>query len=164
MDIVADILQLLERGRAEIVANMAREGVNASGRTARAFAVRNKDGHLQIYRGEGEKKTIDTPHGSFAVGVAPIDTLEVGVPPHTPPRGFYYIIKNWTREKGLQFSTERERGTFAYFVARKIAREGTRRHAQHIDIYTSVAEKLAADIRAKFADNVKLTIQAASNK
>lgn len=163
-DIINDIIQILENGKAQIQSNLQAQNVNASGRTSRAFAVRNKDGHLQLYRGEGEKATINTPRGIFSLGVAPVDTLERGREGGNVPKGFYYIIRNWTREKGLSFTSERKRGTFSYFLARKIAREGTQRNKKNIDIYTSVARSLAVSIREKLNNNVKIRIKQPKKK
>lgn len=140
------IVKILEDAKAQILANMQAQNVNASGRTSRAFEVRQVEGGFALLLNKGETATIDTGNplvGTIQVGRAPLQTLQTGRGPSTSeppaPRGFYYIIKQWTRDKGMTFNNESERGTFAYFVSRKIIREGTERHKTNIDIYTTPA-------------------------
>lgn len=144
------ITQTLNDTRATILQNMAAKNVNASGRTAAAIVVeQTAPSSWRLVKKAGNN--------------APLMTLEVGRPAGAVPRGFYYIIKQWTRDKGLAFATERERGTFSYFVARKIAREGTRRNKQNIDIFTTatkearklIRKNLGAIVRATLVNDVK---------
>lgn len=158
------ITKILEKAKSEIIANMSAKGVNASGRTSRAFFVRSTSSGYQLVKGKGETKSIDTPRGTFMTSVAPLNTLERGREGGRVPQGFYYIIRNWTIEKGLMFNTDRERGTFAYFVAQKIAREGTERNKRNIDVYTTPAKTAAQQIRGAFNDLLSATVRATLHK
>lgn len=136
-----EITALLEKLKAEIQANMESEGVNASGRTSKSLrVVRYKDG-VMLVAAAGDR--------------APMRTLEKGREGGDVPRGFYYIIKQWTRDKGLTFASESERGTFAYFLSRKIAREGTERHKNNINVYTNEVDKARAEAAAIIKVNFK---------
>ena len=119
--------------------------MNASGRTVGSLAV--------VSGGAGVRL------GLFGKSHAPLGTLEVGRAGGNVPVGFYEIIKQWTRDKGLQFGTESERGTFAYFVARKIAREGTQRHRLPIDVYSTPAKAARNAIESVLRRMVKVSIQ-----
>ena len=141
------ITSILVRARDDIRTKMQAQGVNASGRTSASLQVRDLGTNIQLVGG--------------GKNAAPIPTLEVGRPGGRVPKGFYYIIKQWTRDKGLQFATEAERSTFSYFVARKIAAEGTFRHTHNIDVYTTIAQKSVNEIRAMIVEHTGSTIKAA---
>lgn len=134
IDIRQNIAAILERCKADIETNMETQNVNASGRTVGSLAVVSDDKGLRL--------------GLFGNAHAPLGTLEVGRAGGRVPAGFYQIIKQWTRDKGLQFVTESERGTFAYFVARKIAREGTQRHRLPVDVYSTPTKAARNDIES----------------
>ena len=87
--------------------------------------------------------------------IAPFETVQFGRPSGRVPRGFYYILKEWSREKGLTFSKESERSTFAYFLSKKIAREGTERHRTPDEqVYTPPVTEAVKAIRATIGANV----------
>lgn len=164
----SDIIRILTETREQIRANMDAAHVNASGRTSASIRVEPYDGGVRLVGGYDTTHRIsDYPRilGSLdAPDTAPIPTLEVGrkgggEPP--VPRGFYYIIRQWSRDKGLQFSSETERGTFAYFLARKIARQGTKRHEAPVNIYSEPVNTAKAAILQLFQDNVSRTVRAA---
>ena len=144
-DIRQDIEAILERCKADIATNMETQGVNASGRTAGSLAVVSDGAGVRL--------------GLFGNSHAPLGTLEVGRAGGKVPTGFYQIIKQWTRDKGLQFGTESERGTFSYFVARKIAREGTQRHRLPIDVYSTPAKEARNAIESVLRRMVKVGIE-----
>ena len=144
-DIRQDIAAILERCNADIATNMETQGVNASGRTVGSLAVVSDGAGVRL--------------GLFGNSHAPLGTLEVGRAGGNVPVGFYQIIKQWTREKGLQFGSESERGTFAYFVARKIAREGTQRHRLPIDVYSTPAKSARNAIESVLLNMIKVGIQ-----
>lgn len=124
---------ILERAKTEIQSNMDAKGINASGRTRNSIrTVERVDGCALIGGGQN---------------TAPVPTLEIGREGGKVPAGFYGIIKEWTKVKGLQFDSERERGTFSYFLARKIAREGTARHKNNEDIYSTTVRAAVDDIQ-----------------
>ena len=154
MTLEQDILSVLTQARNEIQANMQSKGINASGRTSRGFIVEKYDGGLRLVLRHDETATIQCaprpPKGldSVTVGTAPLNTLEVGIDGiKRPPRGFYYMIKQWTRDKGLQFTSESERQTFSYFTARKIVKFGTGRHRRPEQVYDIPVAKAQYNIR-----------------
>lgn len=157
-----DILRILEETRDEIRANMAREGVNASGRTSASIRVRKEGDALQLVGGYDSTHSVD---GYSAPDTAPIPTLEVGRkgggnPP--VPRGFYYIIREWSKVKGISFADESERNTFAFLLSRKIAREGTRRHTDNKDIYSTpvntAKERIIQAVNASVGNTLRAAI------
>ena len=144
-DIRQDIEAILERCKSDIATNMETQGVNASGRTVGSLAVVSDGAGVRL--------------GLFGNAHAPLGTLEVGRAGGNVPVGFYEIIKKWTRDKGLQFGTESERGTFAYFVARKISRGGTQRHRLPIDVYSTPAKAARNAIESVLRRMVKVGIE-----
>lgn len=145
------IASILTQARDEIRANMQTQNINASGRTSAALQVRQNGSRIELVKVAGEN--------------APFQTLQYGRAGGKVPAGFYYIIKQWTRDKGLQFDTESKRGTFAYFVARKIAREGTRRHEMpNTQVYSEPIKKavdtVSQEVRRYTLQSVHATIKA----
>ena len=133
-EFVQNIAQILTQARDEIRANMAAKGINASGRTSAALQVVQGGGKIALIKAQGQN--------------APFGTLQYGRAGGRVPAGFYEILKQWTRDKGLTFSSETERGTFAYFLSRKIAREGTKRHrSPRTDIYDEPLAKAVDGVR-----------------
>ena len=139
------IEQRLEKLKSEIVGNMASKKINASGRTAASFRVEKYDHGFRLIGG-GE-------------GAAPLFTLEVGREGGKVPMGFTSILAQWSRDKGLTFATERERNTFAYFLGKKIAKEGTKRNKQNEDIYSSAVKSAVEDISKQLLVSIKEQIQ-----
>jgi len=139
------IEQRLEKLKSEIVGNMASKKINASGRTASSFRVEKYDKGFRLIGG-GD-------------GAAPIFTLEVGRPAGKVPFGFTSILAQWSRDKGIAFSTEKERNTFAYFLGKKIAKEGTRRNKQKEDIYSTAVKSAVDDISKQLFVSIKEQIQ-----
>lgn len=142
---------ILTQARDEIRANMQMQNINASGRTSAALQVRQNGSRIELVKVAGEN--------------APFHTLQYGRSGGKVPAGFYYIIKQWTRDKGLQFSNETERGTFAYFTARKIAREGTSRHeTPNTQVYSETIKKaveaVGQEVRRYILQSVQATIKA----
>lgn len=161
MELREEILAVLAQAKAEIQANMAAQRENASGRTSRGFRVEEYNGGMRLILAHEEYATIECKPrgvGSVRVGVAPLQSLEIGRTGGAVPKGFYYIIKQWTRDKGFAFGSESERQTFAYFVAQKIAKQGTRRNMQHVKVYDIPVKKatwqIRTDIRAAVAGAV----------
>lgn len=141
MQITDQIAQILERCKVQIQANMQNRNINASGRTYASLKVETYAGGVRLIS-EGEK-------------VAPFETVQFGRKAGKVPKGFYYIIKQWSRDKGLTFDRESERSTFAYFLSRKIAREGTQRHRTPDEqVYTPPVTEAVKEIRATIGANV----------
>lgn len=161
------IWSILEQTRDEIRANTETQHVNASGRTSASIRVEKYDKGFLLLGGTNTTHPVpDYPKWkgtADASDTAPIPTLEFGrgVSQKTPPvpRAFYYIIRQWTRDKRLQFSSETERSTFAYFLSRKIAREGTERSRNHINIYSMPVMSAKERINAAIKDNVHKTLR-----
>lgn len=150
MTIEQNIVQVLTQCRDEIRANMASKGINASGRTSRAFKVVKNGNSILLILDHSEKVELPCKPrgiGSVFAGVAPLETIEIGRGGGNVPRGFYYIIKQWSRDKGIQFGSESERQRFAYFTARKITRDGTRRHTTPVDVYSTPVNKAVDTLR-----------------
>ena len=140
-EFVQNIAQILLQARDEIRANMAAKGINASGRTSSALQVVQRGGKISLIKAQGEN--------------APFGTLQYGRAGGRVTVGFYEILKQWSRDKGLTFSSETERGTFAYFLARKIAREGTKRHrSPRTDIYDEPLAKAVDGVRQEARKHV----------
>lgn len=146
MEITAKIITILERCKKEIQANMASRNINASGRTSKSLTVERYAGGVRLISA-GER-------------IAPFETVQFGRPAGRVPRGFYYILKEWSREKGLTFSKESERSTFAYFLSKKIAREGTDRHTTPDEqVYTPPVTQAVTEIRQAVANSVIETLR-----
>ena len=144
------VVAILAKARDDVRANMQAKGINASGRTSASIIVRETDTGVQLVGGKpGQHIVSGQPRGVdvLADDTAPIPTLEIGRPGGNVPKGFYYILKQWTRDKGIPFAKESERQTFAYFLAKRIAREGTRRHEMPEDVYTTPAKEAAQAIQ-----------------
>ena len=142
------IASILTQARDEIRANMQTQNINASGRTSAALQVRKIGSRLELVKVAGDN--------------APFRTLQYGRAGGKVPAGFYYIIKQWTRDKGLSFANETERGTFAYFVARKIAREGTQRHeTPNEQVYSEPIKKATESVESVVKDYVLASVSAA---
>ena len=131
MALTEDIIQELEALKERIRQNMETAGENASHRTEQSFAVEVYDGGVRLVARAGER--------------APLDTLEIGRPAGKVPSGFTAILEQWSRDKGIQMS-DKDRRTFAYFLGKRIQKEGTKRNAQHEDIYSSAVEESAKKI------------------
>lgn len=160
-DLEKQIISMLTQAREEIRANMQAQRINASGRTSASLRVEKYDKGFRLVGGtNGMHVVSDAPSvlGVEASDTAPIPTLEFGRagggnPP--VPRGFYYIIREWTRAKGINFASESERGTFAYFLARRIARAGTKRNTNHADVYSTPV----MNARERIEKAIKLSLQ-----
>lgn len=122
-----------------IIENHIRAGQRASGKTISSLRIDVNDDNGTLF-------------GRQAFGV-----LETGRKPGKVPKGFYQIIQEWVKDKGIQAENP---NTFAYFVARKIAREGTELHREggRADIYSPEIEKTIQSIMnrafAIFKDDV----------
>lgn len=158
------IIAVLEQTKAEIQANMQARNINASGRTSASLRVEKYEGGIRLVGGtNGTHPIKDAPSvaGIYGSDTAPIPTLEFGRKRGGVPRGFYYIIREWTREKGLPFASESDRSTFAYFVARKIANEGTKRNTNPVDVYGTPVQTAIARINAILSDGMQTSLRAA---
>lgn len=82
----------------------------ASGKTLRSFELR------------------DTEEGYELVQVlddaAPLYILQEGREPGKVPYDFTSILEKWSEDKGIVFTTERERHSFAYLLGKRIKERG----------------------------------------
>ena len=133
--IIESELNLLKE---RIISNHLSAGQRASGKTAASLNVMAEADFVSLL-------------GRKAIG-----TLETGRKAGPVPKNFYLIIKQWSKDKGLTFESESQRGTFAYFVAKKIAEEGTDLFIQggRNDIYSNeipvTINKIAERITERF--------------
>ena len=113
--------------RQRIIDNHLKAGQKASGRTIASLRVEVGD------------------DGGTLFGRKAFGTLEHGRRGGKVPKGFYYIILQWMKDKGIQVEKPK---TFAYFVARKIAREGTSlyRKGGRNDIYSNEIPKTTESV------------------
>lgn len=157
----SEIIKVLEQTKQEIRANMSSKRINASGRTSESLRVEKYADGLRLVGGTNGTHDITDSPSIYGSDTAPIPTLEFGRKGGKVPRGFYYIIKEWTREKGLSFADEGERSTFAFFVARKISREGTKRDKENADVYSTPVMSAKEKIENIFKSNLNNTLKAA---
>lgn len=144
MALTEEIMQELEALKERIRQNMETAGENASHQTEQSFAVEVYDGGVRLVARAGER--------------APLDTLEIGRPAGKVPRGFTAILEQWSRDKGIMMS-DKDRRTFAYFLGKRIQKEGTKRNKKHEDIYSTAVEeavkKIEETILAKVTEIIK---------
>lgn len=137
--IIESELNLLKE---RIINNHISAGQKASGRTAASLNVMAEADFVSLL-------------GRKAIG-----TLETGRKAGPVPKNFYQIIKQWSKDKGLTFESESQRGTFAYFVAKKIADEGTKlfKEGGRNDIYSTeiplTINKIAERITERFTTEI----------
>lgn len=162
MQLENTIYGILERAKNEIQSNFASKGINASGNTAKSIRVERFGSVIRLVGGTNETRTINTYGGGTMVvpKTALFDTIEKGVAPTTLPKSFASVIFDWSQNKGLSFSSERERWGFSFATWHNIQKKGTRRYRNNEDVYSSVVAKSVEDIRkaiGDFAKNIRLT-------
>ena len=120
----------LESLKKRIIDNHLRAGQKASGRTIASMHVEASD------------------DGGVLFGRRAFGTLETGRRGGRVPKGFYHIILQWVRDKGIQVEKPK---TFAYFVSKKIAREGTSlfRQGGRDDIYSNEIPKTTESVLSR---------------
>ena len=72
---------------------------------------------------------------------------------------FREIIYRWSEAKGIQFETEEEeRGRFAYFVAKKIQKEGTKlyRSGNELDIFKTAIDTFTENLKEELKEFLRL--------
>lgn len=140
LDVNKIVYEELESLRKRIIENHIRAGQIASGKTANSMNIVMKD------------------NGGTLFGRKAFSTLENGRNGGKVPKGFYYIIKKWVEDKGIQVENP---STFAYFVSRKIAREGTAlfRSGGRNDIYSNEIDIAIKNIQSKIFGEFKTEIK-----
>lgn len=124
------ISEELESLRQRIIDNHIKAGQKASGKTIASLRVEVDD------------------DGGTLFGRKAFGTLETGRRGGGVPKGFYQIIYQWMQDKGIRVEKPK---SFAYLVARKIAREGTKLYRQggRDDIYSNEIPKTIESIGNK---------------
>lgn len=122
-----DLEKSLKDLKDNIISRHVAAGQVASGRTKAGFEV----------------KMLTPLHGQL-LGYSYSGVLERGRKSGKTPKEFRLIIERWAIAKGITFSSEADRSRFAYFVAQKIRREGTKlyRSGGSIDIFSSAIEEM----------------------
>lgn len=137
MELVASELEALKQ---RIIENHRSAGQVASGRTIASLKV-------EI-----------TEDGGVLWGRSAFGTLETGRKGGKVPEGFWKIIRQWMDDKGIQVEKP---DSFAYLVARKIAKEGTQlfRDGGRSDIYSpevkDTVERVSDGIGILFGSEVE---------
>lgn len=123
--------ELRERGArlvADVVARHRQEGQVATGRTSATLRVE------------------PTAEGIAIVGWKYAGTYDEGRAPGTMPP--VQAIEAWIVAKGLTFDKPNQLHNYAYCIARKIAREGTRRYRTHADVWATPIEELREGMKS----------------
>lgn len=143
------VAAVMDEVRDDILAQMEGKGINASGRTSASLGVRRYEGGIRL--------------GFFADGerIAPTETLEVGRPGGNVPKGFTAILYQWSIDKGIPFEKDSRRRSFAYLLGRRIQREGTLRHSNPTDVYSTAVTVGLEKIKARIASELKAKVTAA---
>lgn len=137
MELVSSELEALKQ---RIIENHRSAGQVASGRTIASLKV-------EI-----------TEDGGVLWGRSAFGTLETGRKGGKVPAGFWKIIRQWMDDKGIQVEKP---DSFAYLVARKIAKEGTQlfRNGGRSDIYSpevkDTVERVSDSIGILFGSEVE---------
>lgn len=129
------IADRVEQARLNIIQRHTAAGQKASGRTIASMYTEAVE--------TGTSVTVTLYGRKFFQG------LETGRKGGKVPKGFYHIIKQWAIDKHLTFANNRELCTFSYFVAKKIASNGTKlfRNGGRNDIYSPEIQAAQKDIR-----------------
>lgn len=127
------ISEELNNLRKKIIDNHLKAGQKASGRTINSLRIEVDDA------------------GGTLFGRKAFGTLETGRRGGNVPKGFYNIILQWMKDKGINVEKPK---TFAYLVARKIAREGTKLYRQggRADIYSNEIPKTTESILGRLSE------------
>ena len=121
------IVARLERLRDDIRARMEEERENATGRTSESFEVEIDGDKFRLVGGGG--------------AAAPVSTLEIGFKPHWVPIA---ALIEWAEAKANRYGVEMPN---PWAVQKVLAKEGPKRLHQPVDIYSTLVEECAEDIR-----------------
>lgn len=126
---------------AMIRGGMDAAGVNATGRTSKAIGWEASEWRLTVFAAAGRR--------------APVDTLEHGRGPGAMPA--VADIIEWLDAKGItpRGGGAKAKERAAWLIARKIATEGTDRHANpRKDVYTPAVDYAITNARETFAAKI----------
>lgn len=153
MTLNEEIKAVLLQTKNEIQANMAAKNINASGRTSAAFMVREQPTDISLILAAGQH--------------APLETLEIGRPGGNVPGGFRttkagvvdvsnafkWMLIKWAEQKGFDLNWGG-----ATMLGRRIAKEGTNRHKEHVDVYSTPVNLAVKRLREITHNNVLMSI------
>lgn len=165
MDLRQQVIQILAAARDDIRQKMQSQGVNASGRTSASIQVRETEHSVQLVGGNNATHSITVCGIALrAYNTAPIPTLQTGTAPWSSrpqrvPFWFAAHIYQWTIDKALRASDERERLGMSYAIAKKIINQGTERYRSPIDIYTTISQRAISEVKQQVKQSV---VQAAA--
>lgn len=145
MEIGNGILQNnIEKLKDNIISRHVAAGQVASGRAKAGFEV----------------KMLTPLHGQLW-GKSYSGVLEQGRRGGKTPKEFRLIIERWAIAKGITFSSDADRNRFAYFVAQKIRREGTKlyRDGGSIDIFSSAIEEMKETLTKELGVTYQIEIK-----
>lgn len=127
--------------------NMERFGKNASHETERSMEMfQELDGDTLKFGIKSERDYL-------------IKQMETGIPPQTadvPSDAIY----EWSKQKGIDFTLDYERCSFAYFVSRKIWKEGTLQYREgrittiYTNIYNMYEKKITEGLLRSIKNNL----------
>ena len=138
-----NLKELMEELKAEIIQRHIDEGQKTTGKTMDSFKiVEVTPFHMQLV---GNSYAYILQYGRGAGGI---------------PADFRGIIYRWSEAKGIQFETEKERARFAYFVAKKIQKEGTKlyRSGQELDIFKTAIDTFTENLKEELKENFKTQV------
>lgn len=126
----------------QITQNMIKANKVASGNT-----IRNINVETELTE-SGVRGSITAPMWSFI-------TTETGRKEGKIPSNFLTILYKWSLDKHINFENDKKRKSFAWCVARKIAKSGTKqfRDGKRTDIYTDVIDKLVKEFQEGISIN-----------
>lgn len=150
------VLRELKSLAQRIADNIRKNGQTASGRSERSLNVQDEGDSIVLY------------------GRKAFETLERGVPPlgdRIQTRSFAHILHRWAMDKGISFSDDKERWSFAFSLAKKIKREGSAlyRDGGRADVYSNEIPRTIENVRNRISrafkmevENIKLNTDAAN--
>lgn len=146
MDVKSLIVGEMQQAQTRIRSSIASKGINASGRTSNSLRVEERPGSIVLVMGGDRSKFGKT---------APLETLEVGSRPGIRGKWFKSVIYYWSIEKRLSFENDSHRWAFSTIVARNIEAEGTARHKNHVDVYSTIVADEKHKIKVIIAQNLR---------
>ena len=125
----------------DIRQRMAENDENATYRTSKSLEVKESENKISLVATAGNR--------------APIHTLEVGRPAGKRPP--IAPLKEWAEAKFGYVG--KEASAVAWAVSTKIMKEGTERHTNNVDIYSTPKEEAVAEIKKVLFTEIKNEIK-----
>lgn len=125
----------LDKLKADIIKRHRAKGQVASGKTLRMFRTEADD------------------NGGRLWGAEWAGTLERGRKGGKVPYEFKQDIIKWAKIKGISFANQKELEKFAWFVVKKIRKEGTKRYKTNEDIFTTAIKEFRKELLQTLTSN-----------